>query len=129
MSITARATKLPRLLSLLPKDGVGSLIYQSRWKGKGFPVPPPTSSPSNPAQDACYYEVKKVHLAVNDEGKLKGQAFGVLYWKGKRVTPLEREFEPIRGTKYFWQAANPPLVLRQEAIKEPKVVPPTTESP
>lgn len=33
--------------------------------------------------------------------------------KGKRVTPLDQEFEPIRGgSKYLWQSADPPVALR-----------------
>ncbi|GAA6023530.1 hypothetical protein JCM11491_005530 [Sporobolomyces phaffii] len=118
MSIVAQATKLPRLLSLLPKDGVGALVYQNRWKGKGFPVPSPAATPAT-ATDACFYEVKKVASKLNEHGVAKLHAFGVLYWKGKRVTPQDQEFEPIRGTKYFWQAADPPLVLRQPRAPKP----------
>ncbi|GAA5916119.1 uncharacterized protein JCM6883_001737 [Sporobolomyces salmoneus] len=117
MSIRAQASKLPQLLSLLPKDGVGSLVYQNRWKGKGLPVPSPDASTPTAAQDTCFYEVKKVQLKQSEQGKLKAEAFGVLYWKGKRVTPEDQEYEPLRGAKYLWQSANPPLVLRTSAEK------------
>jgi hypothetical protein len=79
MSISAQATKLPRLLSLLPKDGVGALVYQNRWKGKGFPIPSPDSTlDSN--DGACFYQVKRVESNLNEQGVAKLKAFGVLYW-------------------------------------------------
>ncbi|ORY91594.1 hypothetical protein BCR35DRAFT_252535, partial [Leucosporidium creatinivorum] len=100
---------LPRLLSLLPKDGVASSVYQSRWATKGLPVP----SPSAPEQ-GCRWEVKKVALDLH--GNVTGRAWGVQYWKGKRVTPAEKEYELISGgLKYNWAAAITPPLLAQEA--------------
>ncbi|GAA5850221.1 hypothetical protein JCM5353_007777, partial [Sporobolomyces roseus] len=111
MSLTAQSTKLPRLLSLLPQDGVGSLIYPSRWKGKGLPTPSSSTTTQSP-RDACFYDIKKVSLTTTEAGKLKGEAFGVLYWKGKRVTPIEQEFERVKGGD-LWQSSQPPIMLQQ----------------
>ncbi|GAA5839528.1 hypothetical protein JCM11251_002748 [Rhodosporidiobolus azoricus] len=99
---------LPRLLSLLPRDGVGASVYQSRWAGKGLPVP--TSAAT--LDDTCRWDVKKVKLQVKDGKHVGGRAWGVLHWKGKRVTPADKEYEPIRsGLKYLWQASTPPPLL------------------
>lgn len=87
MSLTAQSTKLPRLLSLLPSDGVGSLIYPSRWKGKGLPTPSSSTTPQSP-RDACFYDIKKVSLTTTEAGKLKGEAFGVLYWLASSLSSL-----------------------------------------
>ncbi|GAA5888353.1 hypothetical protein JCM5296_003301 [Sporobolomyces johnsonii] len=107
---------LPRLLSLLPKDGVAQSVYQTRWAGKGLPVPSSSLASSSDADATCRWEVKKVRLRVTEDGSVKGRAWGVKWWKGKRVTPENKEFEPIRGgLKYLWQAATPPLLLEQEA--------------
>lgn len=73
--------RLPRLLSLLPRDGVTSSVYQTRWAAKGLPVPSAASLDST-----CRWEVKKVRLdlAAGEEGnKVTGRAWGVLYWKGQ----------------------------------------------
>ena len=70
---------LPRLLSLLPKNGLNSLVFQTRWTGKGLPTP----SRGTETTSACYYQVKKVVLAHNDAGKLTAKAFGVKFWKGQ----------------------------------------------
>ncbi|GAA5861070.1 hypothetical protein JCM3774_002182 [Rhodotorula dairenensis] len=103
---------LPRLLSLLPNDGVGARVYASRWAAKGLPVPTATATATEAA--ACYWDVKKVKLAVTEAGHVRGKAYGVLNWKGKRVT--EGEYEPIRGgLKYLWQSATVPPVLVEQA--------------
>jgi hypothetical protein len=74
------ATRLPRLLSLLPKDGVSSSVYQRRWALKGLPVP----TAAAPEQGSRWV-VKKVQLDLH--GKVTGRAWGVLYWKGKLQLP------------------------------------------
>ncbi|GAA5956861.1 hypothetical protein JCM21900_006274 [Sporobolomyces salmonicolor] len=109
---------LPRLLSLLPKDGVAQSVYQTRWAGKGLPVPSSSLSSSSEADATCRWDIKKVRLSIAEDGSVKGRAWGVMWWKGKRVTPEGKEFERIRGgRKYLWQAASPPLLLEQEARK------------
>ncbi|BGP38939.1 hypothetical protein JCM10450v2_002896 [Rhodotorula kratochvilovae] len=102
---------LPRLLALLPRNGVGASVYATKWEGKGLPVP------SSAAEDAaCRWEVKKVRLHASDAGKVHGRAWGVLHWKGKRVTPEDKEYELIRGgLKHLWQSAVPPPLLVQKA--------------
>ncbi|KAK4691235.1 hypothetical protein P7C70_g9397, partial [Phenoliferia sp. Uapishka_3] len=96
--------KLPQLLSHLPHDGLNSRVFQSRWIAKGLPTP--STSPSS-LSSACYWDVKSVKRT--EEGM---KAFGVLYWKGKRVTPETKEFEPIKGgLKYTWETAVMPPLL------------------
>ncbi|TNY19941.1 phenylalanine ammonia lyase [Rhodotorula diobovata] len=103
---------LPRLLSLLPRNGLGASVYESRWAGKGLPVPT-TAAPSS--NETCRWDVKKVKLHT-DNGKIRARAYGVLHWKGKRITPQDKEYEPIRGGyKYLWQSAVPPQVLIERA--------------
>ncbi|POY74038.1 hypothetical protein BMF94_2850 [Rhodotorula taiwanensis] len=108
----AVSVPLPRLLSLLPNDGVGARVFAARWAAKGLPVPAATTAAE---QDAtCYWDVKKVRLNVTEAGHVRGRAYGVLNWKGKRVT--QGEFEPIRGgLKYLWQAATVPPALVEQA--------------
>lgn len=79
-----QAIKLPVLLSMLPKEGLGSIIYQARWSKKNLPVPNllNSSSSATATQDTCRWEVKKVALTFNEEGKIGGDAWGVFYWKG-----------------------------------------------
>lgn len=74
-AMTALPTRLPRLLSLLPRDGLNATVYQSRWHSKGLPTPATASS-----AEACRWEVKRVDLLL--EPTLKAKAYGVLYWKG-----------------------------------------------
>ncbi|GAA5986801.1 hypothetical protein JCM10908_000903 [Rhodotorula pacifica] len=108
---------LPRLLSLLPNDGVGARVYPARFVAKGLPVPASSTSSSAGATEqdqTCYWDVKKVQLAVTEAGHVRGRAYGVLNWKGKRVT--KGEYEPIRGgLKYLWQAATVPPALVEQA--------------
>ncbi|GAA5848830.1 hypothetical protein JCM9279_002958 [Rhodotorula babjevae] len=104
---------LPRLLALLPRNGVGASVYESRWAGKGLPVPT-TAAADDTA--SCRWEVKKVKLHSGDNGKLQGRAYGVHFWKGKRITPADKEYEPIRhASKYLWQSAVPPPLLVEQA--------------
>lgn len=79
------AATLPRLLSLLPKNGVSASVYQTRWEAKQLPVPSPHSSAS--LDGTCRWEVSRVNLGVSEEGKPWAKAFGVLYWKGKLGPP------------------------------------------
>ncbi|KPV77288.1 uncharacterized protein RHOBADRAFT_41281 [Rhodotorula graminis WP1] len=105
---------LPRLLALLPRNGLGASVYESRWAGKGLPVP--TSSAASTGDNSCRWEVKKVKLTPADNGKLHGRAYGVHFWKGKRTTPADKDYEPIRhASKYLWQAAVPPPLLVEQA--------------
>ncbi|BGP14921.1 hypothetical protein JCM10213_003722 [Rhodosporidiobolus nylandii] len=106
-----RSVSLPRLLSLLPRDGVGASVYPSRWAGKGLPVP--TSAAS--LDGSCRFDVKKVRLAVGEDGQVRGRAWGVAYWKGKRTTPADKEYEPVPGgLKYLWRAAETPAALLEK---------------
>ncbi|KAK4057959.1 hypothetical protein OIO90_001178 [Microbotryomycetes sp. JL221] len=115
--------RLPRLLSLLPRDGVGSSVYQTRWHAKGLPVP--RRQPSDADDGSCRWDVERVKL--NHEGdKVTGKAYGVMYWKGKRVTPVDKDCEEIKGAlKYNWAAAvpHPTLIdmqLARKAVKAKK---------
>ncbi|GAA6029631.1 hypothetical protein JCM8097_000972 [Rhodosporidiobolus ruineniae] len=104
----AHPVQLPRLLSLLPKNGVGARVYESRWEGKKLPTP----SAATPADGACYWDVTKTRITVDSEGKAHGRAWGVLTWKGKRVTPADKDHEPIRGgLKHLWRAEAAPSLL------------------
>ncbi|GJN89881.1 hypothetical protein Rhopal_002870-T1 [Rhodotorula paludigena] len=121
----AVSVKLPQLLSLLPRDGIGASVYASRWAGKGLPVP---TAASHEGDATCRWDVKKVRLVTKD-GRVTGRAWGVLHWKGKRVTPEDKEYERIRGgLKYLWQSAVPPPLLvrhprRAGAAAEPEAAP------
>ncbi|BGP23716.1 phenylalanine ammonia lyase [Rhodotorula toruloides] len=113
---------LPRLLSLLPRDGVGARIYPKRWVTKGLPVPSVPIGQPQPAHDDknCYWEVKEVKLKTReDTGTLFARVKGVKYWKGKRVTPETREWEHIRGgLKWKWYSdVVPPLLARDRSSK------------
>ncbi|KAI5122181.1 hypothetical protein M0805_007078 [Coniferiporia weirii] len=78
---------LYQTLSRLPKDGVGTRVYQTRWQSKGI--------------EGCYWEVSRVKLKC--EGA-HGKAWGRLVWRGKRVS--ERE-ECIPGSlKYMWMVGH-----------------------
>lgn len=81
----AVSVPLPRLLSLLPNDGVGARVYAARWAAKGLPVPVPSPAAATaaPTEDAvCYWDVKKVRLHSTENGHVRGRAYGVLNWKG-----------------------------------------------
>ncbi|KLO15747.1 hypothetical protein SCHPADRAFT_849098 [Schizopora paradoxa] len=80
--LSLQPRNLYETLSRLPKDGVGSRVYQTRWQSKKI--------------GGSYYEVTRVSL--KDEGK-HGKAWGRLVWKGRPVNEEER----IRGAlKYRW---------------------------
>ncbi|KAM0788847.1 hypothetical protein ACM66B_002932 [Microbotryomycetes sp. NB124-2] len=108
--------RLPRLLSMLPRDGVGASVYQTRWHAKGLPVPR-----GQHVDQACRWDVKRVRLDLEGD-KVKGRAYGVMYWKGKRVTPADKEYEQIKGgLKYNWAAAvPPPALVQQQAANKAK---------
>ncbi|KAK4055627.1 hypothetical protein OIV83_000173 [Microbotryomycetes sp. JL201] len=99
---------------MLPRDGVGASVYQTRWHAKGLPVPR-----GHRVDETCRWDVKRVRLNLEGD-KVTGRAYGIMYWKGKRVTPAEKEYEEIKGgLKYNWAAAVPPpaLVQLQAAAK------------
>lgn len=89
-AMRAVSVKLPQLLSLLPRDGVGASVYASRWAGKGLPVP--TAAPHE-GDATCRWDVKKVRLVTKD-GRVTGRAWGVLHWKVRlsRSLVLARSF-------------------------------------
>lgn len=95
--LSVHPRNLYETLSRLPKDGVGSRVFQTRWQSKGI--------------EGSYYEVTRVRL--KDEGK-HGKAWGRLVWKGRSVTNEER----IRGAlKNKWN-------MRVSRGTEMNVVPP-----
>lgn len=81
---TIKRLNLPTLLSKLPKNGLNSALFQSRWNSKLFPLPKFNSKTNLIELDGkCYWEIKKVDLKFNSENdKIMGKVFGVLYWKG-----------------------------------------------
>ncbi|OCH95949.1 hypothetical protein OBBRIDRAFT_800224 [Obba rivulosa] len=82
-SLSSRPGNLYEVLSRYPNDGVGRRVHQTRWGTKMI--------------EGCYWEVTRTKLKL--EGK-HGKAWGVLIWRGKKVS--ERE-ERIRGAlKYNW---------------------------
>ena len=96
--------RLPRLLALLPRNGVDSLVFQTRWTGKGLPTP----SRSAETAEGCYYEVKQVVLKHNPAGKLTAKAFGILFWKGQSASsavaapsnPAHDSLHALRETRH-----------------------------
>ncbi|KAG8931345.1 hypothetical protein FRC03_002397 [Tulasnella sp. 419] len=83
-----RSGTLYDVLSVLPKDGIGARVTQSRWEAKGI-------------KDS-YYEVTQVRL--KDEGR-HGKVWGRLIWKGQ---PIKERDERIRkGLKYSWKLVTP----------------------
>ncbi|EMD40445.1 hypothetical protein CERSUDRAFT_80116 [Gelatoporia subvermispora B] len=82
-SLSSRPGNLYEVLARYPNDGIGRRVYQTRWGAKGI--------------EGCYWEVTRTKLKL--EGK-HGKAWGVLTWKGKRVSEAE---ERIPGSlKYNW---------------------------
>ncbi|KAM0745985.1 hypothetical protein T439DRAFT_330177 [Meredithblackwellia eburnea MCA 4105] len=109
---------LPRLLSHLPANGVNSKVFQTRWAAKGLPTPVAASN----SQQGCYWDVKKVDTKFGLDEKSRTKAMGVFYWKGKRITPENLPYEPIKGSlKYSWTVEKSllPVSLNPEAgLKE-----------
>ncbi|TEB35380.1 hypothetical protein FA13DRAFT_1788029 [Coprinellus micaceus] len=82
-SLSPKSGNLYEVLSRTPSGGVGSKVFQTRWRGKEI-------------KDS-YWVVTRSQFKC--EGK-HGKAWGHLYWKGKNVSPKE---EIIRGgLKYTW---------------------------
>ncbi|KAG8985525.1 hypothetical protein FRB94_004887 [Tulasnella sp. JGI-2019a] len=79
-----RRGSLYRVLSILPKDGVGAKVTQARWEHKGIPN--------------SYWEITRVRL--RNEGK-NGKAWGRLVWKGRQIH--EQDTMIPRGLKYTWK--------------------------
>ncbi|KAI0824659.1 hypothetical protein BC628DRAFT_1518163 [Trametes gibbosa] len=82
-SLSTIPGNLYQLLSRYPQDGVGQRVYQTRWGAKGI--------------EGSYWEVTRTKL--KSEGR-HGKAWGVLVWKGKRVS--ERDEKIPGGLKYRW---------------------------
>lgn len=82
-TMNQRAANLPRLLSLLPRNGLDATVFQARWLTKNLPVPSPLAPA--PLDQACYYRVTKVNLTHNSTGKLSAKAWGIKYWKGPHL--------------------------------------------
>ncbi|SCZ98386.1 BZ3500_MvSof-1268-A1-R1_Chr7-1g09119 [Microbotryum saponariae] len=113
MSFASRPVQLPRLLSLLPRDGVNAVVYETRWAEMGIPVPTYSASKAS-APPTSRWEIKKVRLDLSGP-KPMGRAWGVFYWKGKRMTPDDVEYERVKGgLKYMWQSVLPPPRLVHE---------------
>lgn len=105
---------LPLLLSHLPKNGAGARVFQSRWVEKGLPVPTGTGA------KGCYWEVKKVDLSFREgDGKPHAVVWGVGYWKGKRITPADKQMERIKGAlKYAWKSEVMPVLPGQSSTSK-----------
>ncbi|KAF8351188.1 hypothetical protein F5887DRAFT_875517 [Amanita rubescens] len=82
-SLTSRSGNLYEVLSRKPDGGVGKEIHQMRWNNKQI--------------EGSYWKVTRSKFRC--EGKC-GTAWGILYWKGKRVTAREEEIRG--GLKYTW---------------------------
>ena len=64
--ISNQPRNLYQTLSRLPKDGVGSRVFQTRWQSKGI--------------EGCFWEITRVSLKM--EGT-HGKAWGKLVWRGE----------------------------------------------
>ncbi|KAF9815543.1 hypothetical protein IEO21_04543 [Rhodonia placenta] len=82
-SLSSRPGNLYEVLARYPQDGIGQRIHQTRWTAKGI--------------SDCYWEVTRTKLKL--EG-MHGKAWGVLTWRGKRVS--EQEEKIPGGLKYRW---------------------------
>jgi len=67
-ALTPKAGSLYEVLSRTPTGGVGSKVFQTRWKGKGI--------------HDCYWVVTRSQFKC--DGK-HGKAWGQLVWKGAFV--------------------------------------------
>ncbi|EIN10466.1 hypothetical protein PUNSTDRAFT_65413 [Punctularia strigosozonata HHB-11173 SS5] len=82
-SLSTRPGNLYEVISRYPSDGVGKIVHQTRWGTKGI--------------EDSYWQITRSRTKL--QGK-HGKAWGVLFWKGKQVSPRE---ERIRGgLKYQW---------------------------
>ncbi|KIJ26027.1 hypothetical protein M422DRAFT_785348 [Sphaerobolus stellatus SS14] len=85
------AHNLYQTLSLLPKDGVGSLVAQPRWERKGIP--------------GCFFYITRTKLKTGGE---HGKAWGILFWKPMEGDVSERkphkEAQIRGGLKYQWKS-------------------------
>ncbi|EAU84608.1 hypothetical protein CC1G_00127 [Coprinopsis cinerea okayama7 len=83
-SLSPKSGNLYEVLSRTPTGGVGKKVYQTRWRQKDI-------------KDS-YWVVTRSKFKCDGQ---HGKAWGVLYWKGKQVSPKE---EVIRGgLKYSWK--------------------------
>ncbi|KAH9850042.1 hypothetical protein C2E23DRAFT_837187 [Lenzites betulinus] len=96
-SLSTLPGNLYQVLSRYPQDGVGQKVHQTRWGVKGI--------------EGSYWEVTRTK--VKCEGR-HGKAWGVLVWKGKRVS--ERDEQIPGGLKYSWVVG--------ESRSKPGVTPP-----
>ncbi|KDQ64904.1 hypothetical protein JAAARDRAFT_188179 [Jaapia argillacea MUCL 33604] len=82
--LSNKPSTLYDVLSRAPLNPAGKRVHQIRWGEKGI--------------EDSYWEVTKANFK-GDGGH--GRAWGILYWKGQRIS--ERP-ERIRGAlKYYWQ--------------------------
>lgn len=65
-SLKGSQKNLYQVLGGLPRDGVGSLVSQSRWASKGI--------------QGCFYYITRVKLKTASN---HGKAWGILFWNGK----------------------------------------------
>ncbi|PWN96039.1 hypothetical protein FA09DRAFT_321671 [Tilletiopsis washingtonensis] len=101
---------LPQLLASLPSSGVGAKIRQRRWAAKGLDVPAgqalsgpiPREERAQAGEAGCYWLVTRTQLK---QGGKHGKAWGRLVWRGKQVTPSDREEQIRGGLKYVWERA------------------------
>ncbi|KZT72708.1 hypothetical protein DAEQUDRAFT_722871 [Daedalea quercina L-15889] len=82
-SLSRSPGNLYEVLSRYPQDGVGQRVHQTRWTAKGL--------------SDCYWEVTRTKLKLE---ATHGKAWGVLTWRGKRVS--ERDEKIPGGLKYRW---------------------------
>ncbi|KAI0771983.1 hypothetical protein BD413DRAFT_547459 [Trametes elegans] len=82
-SLSSAPGTLYQVLSRYPQDGVGLKVHQTRWGAKGA--------------QGSYWEVTRTKLKCEGE---HGKAWGILVWKGKRVS--ENDERIPGGLKYRW---------------------------
>ncbi|PFH52619.1 hypothetical protein AMATHDRAFT_189316 [Amanita thiersii Skay4041] len=82
-SLAGKPGNLYQVLSRTPDGGVGKEVYQMRWNNKQI--------------EDSYWKVTRSRFKCQG---MHGKVWGLLYWKGKLVSPHE---EVIRGgLKYTW---------------------------
>ena len=76
-------------LSRLPKDGVSSRVFQTRWQSKGI--------------EGCYWEITRVKMK---NGGKNGRAWGKLVWRGKNsiqlIFALFRQVDRLPDLPHFF---------------------------